>query len=506
MLSDSTKVHSSHAIQIRRKLLQASMALQNATGVQDLGVLYYKMFKDAHGSILLLTINDIKKSDCGSKLTTMKWVPISKLQKKSNSLQESIVPQRLIPSLQDQVTYQRRSKLPISRGLYLGYLKLRTTVDALSIVVPENHPNMLPHVKIRDIPSVTKEDWLWIHSLGSGLEQKLESTPSGVAFESKLKAAAQKLFSNLGIDDEYANCHRIYDKEVIELNENVLIILILPPVDDMCTIPGQSDLFHALSSYMSIPIQTFELINTNTFQPDIMRTYARASSILEMETFVCLQSVREALSPSESKLAKERQASINGFQQDVDTQWHNARWVLDVVQLARDKNCNCGVMVGCLYDSEYIYKEPSVESPISKRSIEPNNSPSAPNWSSNEPRNGIKSINSLIKVYGTQEIGVFDNEFVEILVTKETTVHEIILLASQNILKYVKEPSRSFFESSSDRSSFLGLVVVSGAKERCLRDDLKLLSLQNPWEKGEIFLRLKKEAYKAAKLSKSTSV
>jgi len=109
-------------------------------------------------------------------------------------------------------------------------------------------------------------------------------------------------------------------------------------------------------------------------------------------------------------------------------------------------------------------------------------------------------------VYGTQEIGVFDNEFVEILVTKETTVHEIILLASQNILKYVKEPSRSFFESSSDRSSFLGLVVVSGAKERCLRDDLKLLSLQNPWEKGEIFLRLKKEAYKAAKLSKSTSV
>ena len=35
-------------------------SVQNATGVQDLGVLYYKAFKDAHGSILLLTINDIK--------------------------------------------------------------------------------------------------------------------------------------------------------------------------------------------------------------------------------------------------------------------------------------------------------------------------------------------------------------------------------------------------------------------------------------------------------------
>ena len=33
-------------------------------------------------------------------------------------------------------------------------------------------------------------------------EQKLESSLSGAAFESKLKAAARKLFSNLGIDDE----------------------------------------------------------------------------------------------------------------------------------------------------------------------------------------------------------------------------------------------------------------------------------------------------------------
>ena len=287
------------------------------------------------------------------------------------------------------------------------------------------------------------------------------------------------------------------------MNEDVLLILVLPPIDDMCTVPGQSDLFHALSGYTSVPVQTFELINTSTYQPEIMRSYARASSILEMETFVCLQSVREALSPSESKLAKERQASISGFQQAVDTQWHNARWVLDVVQVARDKNCNCGVMVGCLYDSEYIYKEPLVASTISRNIKEAN---SLPSKTGNEPRNGMKGKTSLIKVHGTQEIGVHNKEFVEVLVTKETTAHDIVLLASQSMLQYVREPSRSFFESSTDRVSFLGLVVVSGAKEKCLRDDLKLLSLQNPWEKGEIFLRLKKEAHKAAKLSKSTSV
>ena len=33
-------------------------------------------------------------------------------------------------------------------------------------------------------------------------EHGLESSPSGAAFESKIKASAKKLFSNLGIDDE----------------------------------------------------------------------------------------------------------------------------------------------------------------------------------------------------------------------------------------------------------------------------------------------------------------
>ena len=35
--------------------------------------------------------------------------------------------------------------------------------------------------------------------------QRFESSLSGAAFESKIKAAARKLFSNLGIDDEVNN-------------------------------------------------------------------------------------------------------------------------------------------------------------------------------------------------------------------------------------------------------------------------------------------------------------
>ena len=296
---------------------------------------------------------------------------------------------------------------------------------------------------------------------------------------------------------QYANRHRIYNKEVIELNEDVLLILILPPVDDMCTNPGQSDLFHALSGYTSVPVQTFEMINTNTYQPDIMRSYARVSSILEMESFISSQTTREALSPAESKTAKERQGRVAEFQQSVDSCWRNARWVLDTIQLARDKNCNCGVLIGHLFDPDYVYTETAVSSPETKRNAAMQNS-----------RNGVTTKHSscMVKVHGTEEIGVLNNEFVEILVNKETTAKELVRLAAKGMLQYVREPNRDFFESSPDNANFLGLVVLCGSKERCLRDDLKLLSLQNPWEVGHVYLRLKREAHKAAKLSKSTSV
>eukprot|EP00794_Sanderia_malayensis_P008924 gene8924-9876_t len=497
MFHDSSRGHSSHSINVRRKLLHAAMVLQNATGVQDLGFLYHRAFKDAHGSMLLLTVNAVKKSACGTRLTTMKWVPVSRLQKKTNNIQDSISPERLIPSIQEQVLFHRRSRVPVSRGLYLGYLKLRAAMDSLSIVVPDLQPNLLPHVKIRDIPNVTKEDWMWIHSLGTEQEAPVESSPSCAAFESKLRAATKKLFSNLGIDEEYSNQHRLYTKEVIELNEDLLFILILPPIEDICTNPGQSDLFHALSGYTAVPVQTFEMISTNTYQPEVMRSYGRVSSLLEMESFFNLQMSREALSLEESKMTKEKQVEIAEMQSRVDASWHDARWVLDTIQTAREKHVDCSVHVGYLFNLDYVYKPLPVVSPVSRKS----------RVESVYIKNGLSLKNGCrVKVYGTAEIGICNNEFAEIYVNRDTTVQDIIIRATQSIQQYAISSAKDCFELTSDNFSYITLVALSGSKERCLRDDLKLLSVQNPWERGQLFLRLKKEAFKASKLSKSTSV
>lgn len=57
-------------------------------------------------------------------------------------------------SFQDQITYHQVSGIKLSRGLYLCYLKMRSSVDLLQVLVPSKSPNILPHCKVRDNPHV----------------------------------------------------------------------------------------------------------------------------------------------------------------------------------------------------------------------------------------------------------------------------------------------------------------------------------------------------------------
>ena len=42
------------------------------------------------------------------------------------------------------------------RGLYLGYLKTRSSLAGVKVVVSKQFPNLLPHTKIRDNPHISK--------------------------------------------------------------------------------------------------------------------------------------------------------------------------------------------------------------------------------------------------------------------------------------------------------------------------------------------------------------
>ena len=98
-------------------------------------------------------------------------------------------------------------------------------MDALSIIVPNSHTNVLPHVKIHDVPNVTKEQWEWLKSLNNvdvadNNDELTSMSPSLRSFERRLKSAVNKLFSNLDIPDEVNICSILLFEMGVNLKEN----------------------------------------------------------------------------------------------------------------------------------------------------------------------------------------------------------------------------------------------------------------------------------------------
>ncbi len=90
------------------------------------------------------------------------------MQKRKSSTVTTEAPsavEMLVNSIQEKILYHNNSQVPLSKGLYVGYLKLRSSVDTIRVQVPEKAPNVVPHIKIRNNPNVSKEEWEWLHSI-----------------------------------------------------------------------------------------------------------------------------------------------------------------------------------------------------------------------------------------------------------------------------------------------------------------------------------------------------
>lgn len=72
-------------------------------------------------------------------------------------------------------------------------------------------------------------------------------------------AASEHLLESLGITEDEAISHRLYDLEVIELSNEVSFILLLPPIEGVCSIPGHSEEIMEQPGYLTLPVQVFEM-------------------------------------------------------------------------------------------------------------------------------------------------------------------------------------------------------------------------------------------------------
>ncbi|XP_065371378.1 uncharacterized protein LOC135963459 isoform X2 [Calliphora vicina] len=340
----------------RTKLLSAVCQMQSALGFNDLGQLYYKPLRDAHGTIVLTCIQAVKSQKVVSILNS-RWLPVNKLQKKIGAIHEEYnINEVLITSIADQMQYHQTALQRLTPGLYLGYLKMQCSMDQIQVVVPAKTPNVLPHYKVRDNSHITAEEWQVLkkgsedrsndgHRSASPLRLTLNFNTNSEAttevqrlFLYDLTTATHKLFKYMNIKPEEASTHRLYDVEVIEHSKEISFLIICPSVQLSCAVPGQSELLLQREDLASLSIQSFEMIHLSTYQPGIIQKYARLSCILELDTALANHSQREAFSTSELQTAKERLAKLHELTSSLNAVWKAVRWLMDVIAFARDKN------------------------------------------------------------------------------------------------------------------------------------------------------------------------
>lgn len=277
-----------------------------------------------------------------------RWVPLNKLQKKvSVLLEDSTINEILLSGIPEQINYYQTSTQKLSRGLYLGLLQMHSSFDTIQVIVPTKTPNNLPHVKIRENPHISAEEWKIIKSKDSHNSkiplcfEHLGSKPTEAQqiFLESLKLSIIRLFKYFNVSTEAALLHRLYDVEVIELNHDISFLIICPSAENVipCAVPGQGDLILKRSDLIYLPLIVHEMIHLRTYQPNIIQKYARLSCIIEFDTMVANHKHREAFSSNEVQVTKERLNKLQDLMNNLNSVWKSVRWLMDVITYARSK-------------------------------------------------------------------------------------------------------------------------------------------------------------------------
>ncbi|KAM8836162.1 ankyrin repeat and fibronectin type-III domain-containing protein 1 isoform 2-T2 [Spinachia spinachia] len=345
---------SSSTLQARHKMLTAANQLQNLLGTHNLGRVHYEPVKDRHGNVLLVTIREVESHH---SLLNGKWMLVTKLQSQRKSLstpEEPYALDILIITIQDILAYQRRSTHLLAPGLYLGYLKLSSSVDQIRVLVSQRTPNMLCHSRIRENANVSREEWDWIQSLsaagghGEEAEPWAESHTPLLYYE--LQTSIRSLLKLVNLPLPQARLFRLYTQEVVELGHGVSFLLLLPAADDVCSAPGQSNAYTPLSGFLHLPLQMFELVHFCSYKEKFISLYCRLSSVLDLDALITQQALREAITDSEVATAKQRHQLVLDYVQQLDEMRRDLRWITNALQTARDKQ-PAGVPVSRLVDA-----------------------------------------------------------------------------------------------------------------------------------------------------------
>ena len=112
----------------------------------------------------------------------------------------------------------------------------------------------------------------------------------------------------------------------------------------------------------------------------------------------------------------------------------------------------------------------------------------------------------ILRVYAAYNCGLARGTSVMLHVTPHTTAREVINLVVMQLKQAVTRKGLSGPFYSEEQLTDFCLVAVIGPRERVLRDDYKVLQLQNPWTKGKLYVRLKNNLLAALEHGETTEV
>ncbi|CAL8273945.1 unnamed protein product [Lota lota] len=354
-----SSAHSSPSslIQNRNNILRAVAQLQSSLGTMDLGQVYYEPLKDRQGNVLLVTIKEI--SDPASPPEPpLHWVPLARLEK--NRSRTALLPEptaidTLTEQLKEKLSYHRHSLQWPQAGLYVGILKLCSSVNQIRVLVPQRLPSLLCHTRVRHNAHVSREEWTWLQShvfsTTNGSVQNLIGDDEGqlegsglVDFVRSLRTAVTLLLTKLSIPLYRAYQYGVYTRELLEFGDKLSMLLLLPPSEDF----GSSywPLLGTKEPGLTLPLQVFELIHFWTYEQDFVSQYCQAWVRLELDSQLAQQALREALDTQEVQDARERLTHISQLSQRLDAVWRDSRWIMDCLQCVRSRQWVGAVPLG----------------------------------------------------------------------------------------------------------------------------------------------------------------
>ncbi|XP_070779339.1 ankyrin repeat and fibronectin type-III domain-containing protein 1 [Enoplosus armatus] len=355
-----SSAHSSPSslLQNRHNILRAVSQLQSSLGTVDLGQVYYEPLKDRQGNVLLVTLKEFPNPPSPPD-PPLHWMPLARLEKnrrRTPLLPEPTAMDMLYEQLKEKLSFHRHSVQWAQPGLYVGILKLCSSVEQIRVLVPQRLPNLLCHTRIRHNAHVSREEWTWLQShvytttngsvqnLLSGEDESLMESSGLVEFVRSLRAAVTHLLTKLNIPLYRAYQYGVYTREMLQFGDKLSMLLLLPPSEDFSS--SYWPLVGTKEPGLTMPLQIFELVHFWTYERDFLSQYCQAWVRLELDTHLAQQALREALDTREVQEARERLNHITELSQRLDMVWRDARWIMDCLQCVRSKQWVGAVPLG----------------------------------------------------------------------------------------------------------------------------------------------------------------